>query len=350
MKLRKQIAAVLTVAMMSALMAGCGSSQEATTQGSAETTAQAAGADTTEAAASSADTDWPNRGISLVVPFKAGGDTDYYGRLYAQYLEKELGVTVTVVNTEGAGGSVGAESVTESEPDGYTILFYHTGNLYTNKMMGVSELDQNSFDISCIGVIDDTCTLVARKSLGIDNIDSFIEAAKADPGKYSCAVTISGFSNFARCLFEQASGISMNAVDKGGASDMIPALLGDQLDTGINSYGLFKQYVDDGSIVPLVTFGNERSEQFPDVPTAKELGYDVYAARAYFFAFPKGTDSAICQKLSDAVANIQNNEDYCKAIGDAYCISPQYVPYGEVMDKMDELWNTMEPYTDALNQ
>lgn len=130
---------------------------------------------------------------------------------------------------------------------------------------------------------------------------------------------------------------------------MVPALLGDQLDTGINSYGVFKQYVNDGSIVPLLTYGEKRSEYFPDVPTAKELGYDISAARAYFFAFPKGTDSAICQKLSDAVANIQNNEDYCKAVSETYCVTPQFVPYSEVMAKMDSIWDTMEPYTASLN-
>ena len=334
MKLKRMFSAILAAGMLTALAAGCGSQSGAASGSAASGSAAASGN-------GGGDT-WPERGISLVVPFKAGGDTDYYARLYAQYLEQELGVSVTVVNTEGAGGSVGAESVASADPDGYTMLFYHTGNLYANKMMGVSELDQNSFEIACIGEIDDTNTLVARKSLGFNSAEEFIAAAKADPGKYSCAVTT-------RCLLEDAAGISLNAVDKGGASDMIPALLGDQLDTGINSYGVFKQYVDDGSIVPLVTYGEERSEYFPDVPTAKELGYDISAARAYFFAFPKGTDSAICQKLSDAVANIQNNEDYCKAVSETYCVTPQFVPYSDVMDKMDSIWDTMEPYTDMLN-
>jgi len=319
----KKILSIFLVALMLIMATGCGSKK-------------------TDA--------WPSRGISLVVPFKAGGDTDFYARLYAQYLEKELGVTVTVVNTAGAGGSVGAQSVADANADGYTMLFYHTGNLYANKMMGVSELDQNSFEIACIGVIDDTNTLVARKNLGFEKAEDLIAAAKAEPGKYSCAVTISGFSNFTRCLLEDAAGFSLNAVDKGGASDMIPALLGDQLDLGMNSYGVFKQYIDDGSIVPLVTYGEERSKYFPDVPTAKELGYNVSAARAYFFAFPKGTDKAFCQKLSDAVAKIQKNEEYCKSVSETYCVTPQFVPYDKVMEKMNSIWNIMEPYTSALNK
>ena len=106
MKLKKIFAAFLAAAMLSALAVGC--SQKDSTQ---------------DPAGGGADADqWPARGISLIVPFKAGGDTDYYARLYAQYLEKELGVTVTVVNTEGAGGSVGAESVASADPDGYTCM------------------------------------------------------------------------------------------------------------------------------------------------------------------------------------------------------------------------------------
>ncbi len=346
MKKQRIIALGLAVSMMA--LTACGGTQ-AETQPAATEAAKTEAAAEQAAPAASEVTTWPERGISMIVPFKAGGDTDFYGRLYAQYLEKELGVSVTVVNTEGAGGSVGAQSVADSEADGYTMLFYHTGNLFGNKMMEVSDLDQNSFEFACIGEIDDTATLVARKTLGFNTAEEFIEAAKAEPNKYTCAVSITGFSNFSRFLLEDAAGISLNAVDKGGASDMIPALMGDQIDTGINSYGVFKQYVDDGSIVPLVTYGEKRSEYFPDVPTAKELGYDITAQRAYFLAFPKGTDPAICQKLSDTVAKIQENEEYCKAVTDAYCVTPQFVPYDKTMDKLNELWAIMEPYTDALN-
>ncbi len=132
---------------------------------------------------------------------------------------------------------------------------------------------------------------------------------------------------------------------------MIPALLGDQVSAGINSYGVFKQYVEDGSVVPLMTFGEQRSEYFPDVPTAIELGYEsAVASRAYFFALPEGTDPEICQTLSDAVANIQNNEEYVQAIADAYCVTAQYYSYDDAMGKLDELWNQMEPYTAIMNQ
>ena len=136
MKAKKLLALGLAGTMAAMCFAGCGSSASSSAPASSAGSAAQQG---------SGETNWPERGISLVVPFAAGGDTDYYARLYAKYLEEELGQTVTVVNTEGSGGTVGAQTVADAEPDGYTILFYHTGNLYANKMLGVSELDQNSF-------------------------------------------------------------------------------------------------------------------------------------------------------------------------------------------------------------
>lgn len=344
MGMKKIIAYTLTVILVITCIAGCAGQSASTAPASAPASSP------TSAPESQKQTAWPTRGISLVVPFKAGGDTDYYARLYAKYLEQELGVTVTVVNTEGAGGTVGAQSVASAADDGYTILFYHTGNLYANKMLGISDLDQNSFEIACIGEIDDTNTLVVPTSLGVKTLDEFVANSKAEPDKYSCAVTISGFSYYTLCLLQDAAQIKVNPVDAGGAAAMIPALLGDQVNSGINSYGVFKQYVNDGSLVPLMTYGEKRSEFFPDVPTAKELGYDCSAARAYFFALPKGTDPAISQKLSDAVAKIQDNQEYCNAVSSTYCVTPQFVPFNEAMNMMNAIWEQMAPYTDIMNQ
>ena len=345
MRLKKLVVlGTLTAALLTACQSNNTETQEQTTAGGQEQAAE-----NTENA--SDDTSWPERTIEMVVPLKAGGDTDFYARTYAKYLEKELGQTITIINMEGAGGTVGAQSVIDADNDGYRILFYHTGNLYTNKMLGTTDIDQNSFDVSCVGVIDDTNVLVARKNLGVTDGKDFLEKAKAEPGKYSCATTISGFSYFTLCKLEEAGGFEVNPVDSGGASAMIPALLGDQVDLAVNSYGVFKQYVDNGDLVPLVLMDDERNPQFPDVPTATELGIEGAASeRAYFFAFPKGTDPAIVKKLSDAVGKVQENPEYVKDIADAYCVEPSYIPYESVGEYMDEMWNEMEPFTEALTQ
>ena len=296
-----------------------------------------------------ADAKWPSRPVELIVPFRAGGDTDFYARTYAKYLEKELGVPVTIINVEGAGGTVGAQQIASARPDGYRMLFYHTGNLYVNKLLGATDLDQNAYEIACVGVLDDTNVLVTNKNAGFANAQEFLTKARAEPGKYSVGTTISGFSFFTVCKMEAAGKFRLNPVDYGGAAPMIPAVMGNKVPLVSNSYGVFKQYIDNGDLIALVVSSEKRNPSFPNVPTVGELGMkDAAAARAYFFGFPKGTNPQIVKKLSDAVGAIQKIEAYGADIRKAYCVEPFYRDVTTAKKYMDDMWNDMLQYKDAL--
>lgn len=347
----KRVLGILLAAVMSFSLTACSSGKQEAPDApqEKEETAKEEG---TEAAdeGTKAETDWPAGGIQIIVPLKAGGDTDFYARTYAQYLEKELGQTVTIVNVEGSGGTVGAEQVAAETPDGNTILFYHTGNMFTNKLLGISDLDNRSFDVAAVGVLDDTNVLVAGKDSGFTDGKDFLEKAQANPGKYNVAVTISGFSYFVYCKAANIGGFSLNPVDVSSASDMVPSILGGQTELAMNSYGVFGQYIENGDVIPLMTFSEERNPRYPDVPTASELGLEnCVASRAYFFAFPKGTDPAIVEKLSQAVENIQSNEEYVNAIGEAYMVNPFFVKCGEAQEYLDGIWDDMSQYEAQLN-
>ena len=308
-----------------------------------------AGACLLPALAEAAAAKWPNRPVELIVPFRAGGDTDFYARTYAKYLEKELGATVTIINVEGAGGTVGAQQIASSKPDGYRILFYHTGNLYVNKLLGATDLDQNAFDIACIAVLDDTNVLVTNKAAGFADAKDFLTKARAEPGKYSVGTTISGFSFFTVCKMEAAGKFRLNPVDYGGAAAMIPAVMGNKVPLVANSYGVFKQYVDSGDLIALMVSSEKRNPSFPDVPTVGEMGMEgAAAARAYFFGFPKGTNPQIIKTLSDAVGAVQKNEAYVADIKKAYCVEPFYRDVTTAKQYMDDMWNDMVKYQDAL--
>lgn len=113
--------------------------------------------------------DWPTKSIEMVVPFKAGGDTDFNARTYAKYLEKELGQSIVVVNTEGAGGSLAAEKVKNAKADGYKIFFANTGFLL-NKVTGISDYRFNeAFDT--VGIVANSageCIAVNVKKLAVE--------------------------------------------------------------------------------------------------------------------------------------------------------------------------------------
>jgi len=299
--------------------------------------------------AKAAASDWPRRTLEIIAPFRAGGDTDFYARTYAKYLEKELGVSVTVVNVEGAGGVVGSQQIISARPDGYRVLFTNTGAMFAVKLTGVSDIDHNSYALSCIGIRDDTNVLVAGKDAGFADAKDFLAKAKAAPGKYSVATTVPGFSFFTICKLQAAGNFTINPADFGGAAAMTSAIIGNQVPLAVNSYGVFKQYVENGDIIPLMVCSEKRNPNFPNVPTVGELGMpEGVAPRVYFFGFPKKTDDAIIKKLSDAVGRIQNNPDFVADINKAYSVQPFYRDTATAQQYMNDLWNDMAKYKDAM--
>lgn len=294
---------------------------------------------------------WPERPVTMIVPFNPGGDTDFMGRIYSKLLQEELGQPIVVVNMAGAGGTVGAQHVADSANDGYTLLFYHTGNLYPNKMRGVTTLDHNSYEVACITGMDDTNVLVAGKDAGFKDAKDFLEKVRgAEKGTYSAAVTASGYSCYILSNMEVGGNFSVNIVDCGGAADSIPMVLGKQVHLGVATYGVYKQYIDNGSMIPLIAVGAERNSNFPDVPTAKELGFtSTIVDRYYFAAFPKGTDIEIVQKLSNAIKNVQMKQAYADEIAKGYYLKPFFVEHDKATAFLENVWKQMEPFTDAMN-
>ncbi|MCH3917046.1 MAG: tripartite tricarboxylate transporter substrate binding protein [Spirochaetia bacterium] len=268
-------------------------------------------------------TDWPTKSIQIVVPFNAGGDTDFHARTYAKYLKDILGQPVSILNVAGANGSAGTIQVRDANPDGYTALFFHDSMLM-NKVVGVTDFAQEALDPCCIGVFDHTYILAVNSKSPYKTLGDLIAAAKANPGQLKYASSIGGYTYYLGCLLEKAAGVSFNKVDAGGGSARNAALLAEKIDTNVNPYGVMKPYIDSGDFRALAVFSEKRSQLFPDVPTAKEQGYDVIGSRAYFLAFPKGTDPIIIKKMADAMKQVSENPNYASDIEKAYCVEPGY--------------------------
>jgi len=299
--------------------------------------------------ASEADAIWPTRPVSVIVPFNPGGDTDFYARLYARFLEAELGQPFTIINVDGAGGTVGATQASVAANDGYTVLFYHTGNMFVNNMLGTTDLNHNDFAMSNIAVLDDTNVLVAGREAGFTNAADFLERVRANPREYSVATTISGFSFFTVVKMQAAGDFLLNAVDVGGAAAMVPSLLGNHTELAANSYGVFRQHIANGDIIPLMTTSERRNPNFPDVPTAIELGLEgATAARAYFFAFPRGTDEVILRRLASAVQIVQQNPELVREAREMFSVEPFFVDTPYVQEFMDNMWADMERYIELV--
>ena len=324
--MKKRTLSVLLAAALMASLTGCGGSGQSstTTDSSAkteatETTEEADTADTADTA--STDTSWPEKSINIIVPFSAGGDTDYNARTMAQYLGEELGQSVVVTNVTGSGGTIAANQVKDSANDGYTILCTHV-SLNMSAVTKTIDWDYSDLTMGGIFAMGLGEAVIVRGDAPWNTLQDLIDDSAANPGKYTMSATTGASTMWAPIALNKA-GANLNIVDAGGASDRIVALLGEHVDIICNSISSVKDYLATGDFKILATCAPERSEEYPDVPTMEEEGLDCAYSMDYTFFFPVGTDQAIVDKLNNAVNKIVNeNEEYKQGIYDTYQQKP----------------------------
>lgn len=283
--------------------------------------------------------DWPTRPLTIIVPFLPGGDTNMYARMFAPHLAEALGQPVYIVNLDGASGTVGAQQVKRATPDGYTILFYHTGNLFANILTGEAQLNHGDFEIAAVAMHCDANVLVIRSDAGIYTAQEFLQHIRANPGSLNVATTITGFSFKLLRMAEIAGGFATNPIHVGGGSMMPPSILGGHTEVGYNNIALFMPYIESGEMLPLWIAAGERNALLPDVPTMAEAGIaGGYMGRSYFFAFPPSTDEIISQRLSDALRQITADPVFQQEIFETVGMPTFFVPFDEASAYLDDMW------------
>ena len=307
----RTLALVMTMAMV---LTGCGSSgsDKSNPGTSASGSASTSGA---------AETDWPKETVTMVVPYSAGGDTDTYCRQMCKLLGEKLGVNFVVVNTTGGSGVVASTSVMTAKNDGYTALFHHTGVMMTQEAAESNEFSfQDDFEV--VGTIarDDTYALICRADdTRFSNLEEMIAWAKANPGQLRFSVTYYGATHAVAAAMEKTMGIEMNQIDVGSSTaDRLTAFMADQCDVLVVNYMNIADYVENGDFVVMGICSDERLPGLEDVPTLKEQGYDVVQPKLYEVRMPKGTDQAIVDKLSAAMAEIAEDPSFQKTLSTYY--------------------------------
>ncbi len=243
---------------------------------------------------------FPAKPVTLIVPFPAGGSTDRHLRIVAQDASKYLGQPVIVENRPGAGGTLGPANMAKTaKPDGYTI------SLYTLAMLRMPYMHKTNWDpindfTFIIGLSGYTFGFTVRADSPYRTFNDYIEAARKAPGSIDYGSTGAGSSP--HLLMEEVArnaGVQLNHVPFKGNADMQQALLGGHVMAQSDATG-WDQFVDAGKMRLLVTFGEQRTTRWPDVPTAQELGYKVVSTSPYGLAGPKGMDPAVVRTLHDA--------------------------------------------------
>ncbi len=244
--------------------------------------------------------EFPSKPVTLIVPWAPGGSTDVCLRVLAETTGKYLGQPVVVDNKPGGGGTVGgATMAATAKPDGYTVAQIPISVIRYPYMMKVNwdTLRDFTYIIHLTGY---TFGVVVKADAPWKTWNEFIAYAKANPGKVTYATPGAGTSlHITMETIAMKQGIKWIQVPMKGGGETTPAVLGGHVTATADSTGWAPQ-VDAGELRLLVTWGNQRTKRWPNVPTLKELGYGIVSNSPFGIAGPKGMDPKVVKILHDA--------------------------------------------------
>lgn len=254
---------------------------------------------------------YPSRPIKIVVPFAAGGGTDIVARAVADKLGQKLGQPVVVINTPGAGGTIGAASVARAEPDGYTLLVWHIGMISSAYVVKPLPYDPLK-DFTPIGQLSNASNLIAvNPELPVKNLQEFIALAKARPGALNYGSSgVGGADHLAGELLSQVAGIkTVHVPYKGGGPATVGAVGGEvQFVTGTASQVM--PMVKAGRLRALAVMQKDRIASLPDVPTAAEAGLPELDYKTWFALWgPARMPADVVATVSTALQAVLVGED-----------------------------------------
>ena len=255
---------------------------------------------------------YPNRPITLIVPWPAGGSTDTHLRKLAELASKNLGQPIVIENKPGAGGMLGpAGMAANAKPDGYTLSQLTIAAFRQPHMQKVDYDPLKDFTY-IIGVSGYTFGVVVKSDSPYKTFNEVIAYAKAHPGEFSYSSTGTGTSP--HLLMEEVAykaGVKFNHIPFKGNADSTQALMGGHVMAQSDATGWGK-FVDQGAFRLLVTFGETRTRW--GAPTAKELGYDVVSYSPYGIVGPRGMDPKVVKILHDAFRKASEDPENQKVL------------------------------------
>lgn len=261
----------------------------------------------------SAAESYPERTITLVVPFPAGGPADFVARLYAKELSALVDQSVIVENPSGAGGTIGTRSAAQAKPDGYTLLFGTTSTMAINQLLMTNIPYDFEEDFSVLGLIANAPhVLSVNTNFPAENIDEFIELAKNDPGKYTFASSgVGTIVQMGAELFRLETNTDLLHIPfKGGSAATLAVVSGD-VDMTVNDMTTLKSLIVEKRLRPLAVAHTQRLDLLPEVPTFVELGMpNVQSSTWWGLAVRADTPSHIQDTLRDLHTKIVSSPSY----------------------------------------
>ena len=248
--------------------------------------------------------EWPNRPVTMIVPFPAGAAVDTLARAVAHALGETFGKQFIVDNRAGAGGNLGGTAVAKAAADGHTWLFGTPAPIALNKFMykGLAYDSERDF-IPVVLVAKSPMIITATSGFPAKTLPELIAYAKQHPGKVNVGHPGNGtLGHITSALTQQLAGTEMTNVPYRGSVPLMTDLLSGQVDVAMDFMPTYLPLIADGKIRPLAVTTSARVSQLPDVPTVQEAGFRGFEATAWYaIVAPTGTPPDIVAKVNQAV-------------------------------------------------
>jgi len=256
---------------------------------------------------------YPRKPITLIVPFPAGGPTDIQLRALGNAISKQLKQPVVVMNQPGAAGTMAPGNMTRTAaPDGYTVSAI-ASSLY--RLPHIQSVPYDPLkDFTYIAAVSEYVFGVAVSAESpYRTVQDLVAAAKAKPGQINVGAISNGSSGHAALLrWSKLAGFQANAIPYKGGADAIQALLGGHIDAMSESG--WATMAEQGKVRPLAIYSDKRNPYLPNVPTMKELGWDVVVHSVFGIAGPKGMDPKVVQTLQESIRKAMDDPDFKKTL------------------------------------
>ena len=297
-----------------------------------------------------AEAAWPEKPITVVVPFAAGGTSDQITRAFQAAIQEEgiLEQPMTIINV-GGHYSIGSRRVLESEPDGYEFLTIHIALMGGE---GAGVLDFSWRDFTPVAATGQFClSPMVRKDSGIDSVDQLLAQAAAEPDTVIFGCNIGAINHLAGIMLQNTEpGAAFRFVQIGGGTENFTALTGAQTNATVLSGAEVVNFtrMPDGSdnpesqIKPLAYTGPERNPRLPELPTMKELGRDMeFCVDSWWFA-PKDAPAEAVEGLANALEQAAQTQRI-QSFYESQAFGPLFLKGEALQQSLDETWTRIEP-------
>ena len=259
-----------------------------------------------------AQSTWPSKPVTIVVPFPAGGGTDAFARPLTAQLTKNLGRQFIIDNKGGAGGTVGASLAARAAPDGYTLFMGAVHHAIAPSIY--PKLDYNiETDFVPIGLVSSVPQVIVVNPQRMPQADfkAFFEAVRKNPGKYNYASAGNGTSHhLAGELFKLQTQTFITHIPYRGAGPALQDLIAGQVDMMFDGLGSSAAHIKGGRIKALAVASSQRAPGFPDLPTAAEMGLPSYQVATWYGLWaPKGTPKDVVERIQAELRKALNSDE-----------------------------------------